>query len=68
VMDVSFASQALSVEYALQHAGDLERRVHVVPREIDDEIARLKLESLSIEIDRLTEAQARYLASWDQGS
>jgi adenosylhomocysteinase len=67
VMDVSFANQALSVEYALQHAGDLERRVHVVPREIDDEIARLKLESMSIEIDMLTEAQARYLASWDQG-
>jgi adenosylhomocysteinase len=42
--------------------------VHVVPRAIDDEIARLKLESLSIEIDRLTEVQAHYLASWDQGT
>jgi adenosylhomocysteinase len=39
-----------------------------VPREIDDEIARLKLESLAIEIDRLTDEQARYLASWDQGT
>jgi adenosylhomocysteinase len=68
VMDMSFANQALSVEYALQHTGSLERRVHVVPREIDDEIARLKLESLSIEIDRLTEAQVHYLASWDQGT
>ena len=68
VMDMSFANQALSVEYALQHTGSLERRVHVVPREIDDEIARLKLESLSIEIDRLTEAQTHYLASWDQGT
>jgi adenosylhomocysteinase len=68
VMDVSFANQALSVEYALQHTGNLERKVHVVPREIDDEIARLKLESLSIEIDRLTEAQEHYLASWDQGT
>ena len=68
VMDMSFANQALSVEYALQHTGSLERRVHVVPREIDDEIARLKLESLSIEIDHLSEAQAHYLASWDQGT
>jgi adenosylhomocysteinase len=67
VMDMSFANQALSVEYALRQAGKLERRVHVVPREIDDEIARLKLESLAIEIDRLSEAQVRYLASWDQG-
>jgi adenosylhomocysteinase len=68
VMDMSFANQALSVEYALQHTGSLERRVHVVPREIDDEIARLKLESMSIEIDHLSEAQAHYLASWDQGT
>ena len=51
VMDMSFANQALSVEYALAAPGSLERKVHVVPREIDDEIARLKLESLAIEID-----------------
>jgi adenosylhomocysteinase len=68
VMDMSFSNQALAVEYALQHPGSLERKVHGVPREIDDEIARLKLESLQIEIDTLTEAQAHYLASWDQGT
>jgi adenosylhomocysteinase len=68
VMDMSFANQALAVEYALQHPGRLERKVHGVPREIDDEVARLKLESLEIEIDRLTDAQAHYLASWDQGT
>jgi adenosylhomocysteinase len=68
VMDMSFSNQALSVEYAVQYPGSLERKVHGVPREIDDEIARLKLESLEIEIDRLTDAQAHYLASWDQGT
>jgi adenosylhomocysteinase len=66
VMDMSFSNQALSVEYALQYP--LERKVHGVPREIDDEIARLKLESLAIEIDRLTDEQAHYLASWNQGT
>jgi adenosylhomocysteinase len=68
VMDMSFSNQALSVEYALQHPGSLERKVHGVPREIDDEIARLKLASLQIEIDTLTDAQEHYLASWDQGT
>ena len=68
VMDMSFANQALSVEYAVQHAGELERKVYPVPGEIDREIARLKLETMGIEIDRLTEEQARYLASWDEGT
>jgi adenosylhomocysteinase len=66
VMDMSFSNQALSVEYALQYP--LERKVHGVPREIDDEIARLKLESLAIEIDQLSDEQAHYLASWNQGT
>jgi adenosylhomocysteinase len=68
VMDMSFANQALSAEYAVKHAGELERKVYVVPEEIDREIARLKLETLGVEIDRLTEEQAKYLASWDEGT
>jgi adenosylhomocysteinase len=68
VMDMSFANQALSAEYAVQHAGQLERRVYGVPPEIDREIARLKLETMGIEIDTLTEEQARYLSSWDEGT
>jgi adenosylhomocysteinase len=68
VMDMSFANQALSTEYAVQHAASLERKVYPVPREIDDEIARLKLETMGVTIDQLTEEQAKYLASWDEGT
>jgi adenosylhomocysteinase len=68
VMDMSFANQALSAEYAIQHAAELERRVYPVPEEIDNEIARLKLETMGVEVDTLTEEQARYLASWDEGT
>jgi adenosylhomocysteinase len=68
VMDMSFANQALSAEYAVTHAAELEKRVYPVPREIDEEIARLKLETMGVEIDRLTEEQARYLASWAEGT
>jgi adenosylhomocysteinase len=68
VMDMSFANQALSAEYAIQHAAELERRVYPVPEEIDREIARLKLETMGVQIDKLTEEQAKYLASWDEGT
>ena len=68
VMDMSFANQALSLEYAAQHASELDRKVYPVPAEIDHEIARLKLETMGVEIDKLTEEQARYLASWDEGT
>jgi adenosylhomocysteinase len=68
VMDMSFANQALSAEYAVQNAARLERRVYPVPEEIDAEIARLKLATMGIEIDTLTEEQAKYLASWDEGT
>jgi adenosylhomocysteinase len=68
VMDMSFANQALSAEYAIQHAAELERKVYPVPAEIDNEIARLKLETMGVEIDKLTEEQERYLASWDEGT
>jgi adenosylhomocysteinase len=68
VMDMSFANQALSAEYAVNNAAELERKVYPVPEEIDSEIARLKLETMGISIDRLTEEQANYLASWDEGT
>jgi adenosylhomocysteinase len=68
VMDMSFANQALSAEYAIQHAPELERKVYPVPTEIDKEIARLKLETMGVTIDQLTEEQAKYLASWDEGT
>ena len=68
VMDMSFANQALSAEYAIANAATLERRVYPVPEEIDNEIARLKLDTMGIEIDQLSEEQARYLASWNEGT
>ena len=68
VMDMSFANQALSLEYLMKHAGELQRQVYDVPKELDHEIARLKLESMGVKIDRLTPEQAHYLASWDQGT
>jgi adenosylhomocysteinase len=68
VMDMSFANQALSAEHAVAHAGELENKVYVVPEEIDKEIARLKLETMGLRVDMLTDEQARYLASWDEGT
>jgi adenosylhomocysteinase len=68
VMDMSFANQALSAEYAVEHAAELERKVYPVPDEIDREIARLKLATMGIEIDHLTDEQAQYLASWSEGT
>jgi adenosylhomocysteinase len=68
VMDMSFANQALSAEWVVANGASLERRVYNVPKEIDDEIARLKLETMGIEIDVLTDEQARYLDSWDEGT
>jgi adenosylhomocysteinase len=68
VMDMSFANQALAAEYVVANASELERKVYVVPDEIDREIARIKLETMGIEIDQLTEEQAKYLASWDEGT
>jgi adenosylhomocysteinase len=68
VMDMSFANQALSAEWVVANGAGLERRVYDVPKEIDEEIARLKLATMGLEIDQLTEEQARYLASWDEGT
>jgi adenosylhomocysteinase len=68
VMDMSFANQALSAEFVVQNATSLEKKVYPVPQEIDQEIARLKLETMGVAIDQLTEEQAKYLASWDEGT
>jgi adenosylhomocysteinase len=68
VMDMSFANQALSAEHIAKHHSELERKVYVVPEEIDKEIAKLKLESMGIAIDTLTAEQEKYLSSWDQGT
>ena len=68
VMDMSFANQALSAEYAIRHADTLENRVYVVPTEIDEAIARLKLAAMGITIDELSDEQRRYLGSWTEGT
>ncbi len=68
VMDMSFANQALCLEYLLANKAKLEKRVYDVPRAIDQEIARLKLEAMGIVIDRLTPEQEKYLASWQEGT
>ncbi|MBU1902553.1 MAG: adenosylhomocysteinase [Proteobacteria bacterium] len=68
VMDMSFANQALSAEYMAREHATLTKKVYPVPFEIDQEIARLKLRSMGIEIDTLTEEQERYLSSWEMGT
>ena len=68
VMDMSFANQALCAEYIASKGRKLEKKVHRVPLEIDREIARLKLASMGIDIDRLTREQEAYMASWREGT
>src|SRR5713101_1907952 len=68
VMDMSFANQALSAEYMVKHGRSLEKKVYGVPRDIDLEIARLKLASMDVQIDELTPAQEEYLSSWTHGT
>ena len=68
VMDMSFANQALAAEYLLENKGKLQNEVHALPKEVDREIAGLKLTAMGIEIDELTSEQARYLASWEEGT
>lgn len=68
VMDMSFANQALSLEYLINHHGELDKKVYPVPEEIDQAIAQMKLHSMGIEIDQLTLEQKAYLASWEQGT
>jgi len=68
VMDMSFADQALSVEYLVKHGAELENKVYPVPPDIDKNVARLKLEAMGLKIDRLTPEQEAYLATWSEGT
>jgi adenosylhomocysteinase len=68
VMDMSFANQALAAEHVVQHAKQLGKDVHRIPRELDAEIARLKLAAMGVAIDTLTPEQQKYLASWEMGT
>jgi len=68
VMDMSFANQALCARYMARHAGELQRQVYPVPGEIDEEIARLKLDAMGVKIDVLTPEQEKYLTSWEEGT
>ena len=67
-MDMSFANQALSAEYMLKHSSELKAQVYVVPEAIDRQIAKLKLESMGVQMDKLTPEQELYLASWNEGT
>jgi adenosylhomocysteinase len=66
-MDMSFANQALAVEYLVQNKGQLEPGIYPVPAEKDKQIAELKLAAMNIEIDTLTEEQEKYINSWCEG-
>ena len=68
VMDMSFANQALTLEYLMKNASKLEKKVYSVPEEIDKKIAELKLAAMGIAIDTLTPEQVKYLASWEEGT
>ena len=68
VMDMSFAGQAMAAKYLVDNQGKLENRVYVIPEELDEEIARIKLESMGIAIDALTDEQVAYLSSWEEGT
>lgn len=68
VMDMSFANQALSIAYLSQKGRSLEKNVYPVPRSIDEQIARLKLRSMGVRIDRLTRDQKNYLTAWEEGT
>jgi adenosylhomocysteinase len=68
VMDMSFANQALTAEYLVKHATELKPNVYPVPTEIDRTVARLKLESMGVVIDKLTPEQEAYLSSWSEGT
>ncbi|MBI1955882.1 MAG: adenosylhomocysteinase, partial [Acidobacteria bacterium] len=68
VMDMSFANQALCMEYLTKNAARLEKKVYPVPEEIDQTVAQIKLGAMGIRIDRLTPEQGKYLASWAEGT
>jgi len=68
VMDMSFSTQALASEYCVKNKGKLKPKVYYVPAEIEDWVARLKLRSMGVDIDNLTEEQKKYLTSWEEGT
>ena len=68
VMDMSFADQALACEYMVKNHKSLEKKVYMVPVDLDKRVAKLKLESMGIKIDRLTPEQEEYLAGWSEGT
>lgn len=68
VMDMSFANQALAAEFLVKNRGKLDSRVYILPESVDAEISKIKLESMGVRIDRLSEAQKRYLSSWQEGT
>ena len=68
VMDMSFAGQAMAAKYLVDNQGELENGVHTIPVELDHEIARIKLASMGINIDTLTDEQVKYLNSWEEGT
>jgi adenosylhomocysteinase len=68
VMDMSFANQAFAAEYMVKNSKNLKPQVYPVPEHLDQQIAKLKLESMGFQIDKLTPDQEQYLASWDEGT
>ena len=68
IMSMSFCNQAFACEFLVQNRGKLQPRVHVLPQEKDDEIARLQLDAMGIEIDALTKEQKKYLETWQEGT
>ncbi|MDD5148409.1 MAG: adenosylhomocysteinase, partial [Candidatus ainarchaeum sp.] len=68
VMDLSFCGQALALEYGIKNKGKLKPAVHILPEEVDQQIAELKIKAIGARIDYLTEAQKKYLASWEEGT
>jgi len=68
VMDMSFANQALSVEYIINHRSEMKNEIYTIPVELDREVAYLKLKSIGVDIDRLTPEQRRYLSAWEEGT
>jgi adenosylhomocysteinase len=68
VMDMSFANQALTIEYLSKHVGELKKQVYPVPPEIDRRVAEMKLASMGFSVDRLSPEQEKYLASWSEGT
>lgn len=68
VMDMSFANQALAADYMAKNHATLEKRVYSVPEGLDKQVAKMKLESMGVKIDRLTVEQEHYLSSWSEGT